>query len=483
MKKRGIFRLLPALLLVLALFALSGCAGKEAAAAPAAAENNEAQKKSGNRTAKAEDYTEGVVQGSSLYQKNGVIFWGYDDRLCSALIGEDGLPYDFISEGSMGEEIYSVAVYDGALYLATDIGIIRLATDQAEAEQGYGVVLGNDRLSIESFQIYEDYIYYTYGYNLRRVPINPGEREKLEENITCMQVSSKGIYCLNKDGELLLVSLDGTERKTLCKLDSQGDLGIFDNKAYITTGEADDYIYVYDLERDELEELELEEDISPYNPVWVLEGKLYYNNEKFKLRCLDLSTGEDELLPTEFDLPDYNEGFMLEGFGYYKLSDSLYWAELGEDYSEKIKIGQALNSTASVSGAYDIARNIGVGYDKTEFLYSDCFVLNMPDFPSDWDYEVLSKTAVQIVHYPSRDAGYGGNVVSIMAYDKDDDSYEILPHYTVAGESKDKVYIACFPTDVQYSRETEKGWRQLSEFMQQIDEDDPDNPFSCAWDP
>ena len=64
MKKRGIVRLLPALLLVLALFALSGCAGKEAAAAPAAAENNEAQKKSGNRTAKAEDYTEGVVQGS-----------------------------------------------------------------------------------------------------------------------------------------------------------------------------------------------------------------------------------------------------------------------------------------------------------------------------------------------------------------------------------------------------------------------------------
>ena len=481
MKKLRALRPWLALVLALTFLALAGCSWVAEAETAGAA--NRTKEKKTRTAAEKSDYTEGVVQGSALFQKNGVIFWGSGEQLCSALIGDDGEPYDFVSEGSMGEEIYYVAVYDGALYLATDIGLIRLPTDQAKEEQGYAEVLGNDRLSIEGFQVYEDYVYYSYGYSLYRVPTEPGEREELEEDITRMQVTSKGIYCLNKEGELLLVSLDGSERKTLCKLDSQGDIGVFGDKAYITTGEADDYIYVYDLERDELEELELEEDISPYNPVWVLEGKLYYNNEKFKLRCIDLSTGENELLPTEFDLPDYNEGFMLEGFGYYKLSDSLYWAELGEDYSEKIKIGQALNSTASASGAYDIARNIGVGYDKTEFLYSDCFVLNMPDFPSDWDYEVLSKTAVQIVHYPSRDAGYGGNVVSIMAYDKDDDSYEILPHYTVAGESKDKVYIACFPTDVQYSRETEKGWRQLSEFMQQIDEDDPDNPFSCAWDP
>ncbi len=468
-----------ALIFALVLFAMTGCSGK--VHADSTQETSRTVQKKEQIT--AEDYTEGVVRGSELFQKNGVIFWGYGDQLCSALIGEDGLPYEFVSEGSMGEEIYSVAVYDGALYLATDIGLIRLPVDQAEEEQGYAVVLGNDRLSIEGFQIYEDYIYYTYGYSLYRVPTEPGEREELEEDITRMQVTSKGIYCLNREGELLLVSLDGMERKTLCKLDSQGDIGVFGDKAYITTGEAEDYIYVYDLEQEELEKLELEEDICPYYPVWVWEGKLYYNSEDYKLYCIDLADGEEEQLPTDFDLPDYNEGFMLDGFGYYKLSDSIYWARLGEDFSGKLDIDRALSETAAASGEYDIARNIGVGYDKTEFLYSDHFVLNMPDFPSDWDYEVLSKTAFQIVHYPSRDAGYGGNVVSIMAYDKDDDSYNILPHYTVAGESRDKIYIACFPTDVQFSRETEKGWRQLSEFFQQIDVNDPDNPFSCAWDP
>ena len=476
MKKRGIVRRLTALLLALTLPALAGCSWV-AEAETAETANRTVQKKV--QAAAEPDYTKDVVQGSALFQKNGVIFWGSGDQLCSALIGEDGLPYDFVSEGSMGADIYYVAVYDGALYLATDIGIIRLPIDQAQEEQGYGVVLGSDRLSIEGFQIYEDYIYYTYGYSLYRVPTEPGEREELEEDITHMQVTSKGIYCLNKEGELLLVSLDGTERKTLCKLDSQGDIGVFGDKAYITTGEADDYIYVYDLEQEELEKLELEEDICPYYPVWVWEGKLYYNSKDYELYCMDLSTGKEEELPTSFDLPDYSEGFILDGFGYYKLSNSIHWAKLGEDLSGQLDADQALSKTA----AYDIARNIGVGYDKTEFLYSDYFVLNMPDFPSDWDYEVLSKTAFQIVHYPSRDAGCGGNVVSIMAYDKDDDSYEILPHYTVAGESRDKIYIACFPTDVQFSRETEKGWRQLSEFMQHIDVDDADNPFSCAWDP
>lgn len=481
MKKLRALRPWLALVLALTFLALAGCSWVAEAETAGAA--NRTKEKKTRTAAEKSDYTEGVVQGSELFQKNGVIFWGYGDQLCSALIGEDGLPYEFVSEGSMGEEIYSVAVYDGALYLATDIGLIRLPVDQAEEEQGYAVVLGNDRLSIEGFQIYEDYIYYTYGYSLCRVPIDPGEREDLEDDITCMQVSSKGVYCLNKEGELLLVSLDGTERKTLCKLDSQGDIGIFGNKAYITTGEAEDNIYVYDLEQDTLEELELEEDISPYHPVWVLDGKLYYNSEDYKLRFIDLAAGEEELLPTDFDLPDYNEGFMLDGFGYYKLSDSIYWARLGEDTSGKLDIDRALSEIAALSGEYDIARNIGVGYDKTEFLYSDYFVLNMPDFPSDWNYEVHGQTALEIVHYPSRDAGYGGNVVSIMAYDKDDDSYKMLPHYTVAGESKDKIYIACFPTDVQYSRETEKGWRQLSEFFQQIDVKDPDNPFSCAWDP
>ena len=481
MKKLRALRPWLALVLALTILALAGCSGK--AEAETAGTANRAVQKKARTAAEKSDYTEGVVQGSALFQKNGVIFWGHDQQLCSALIGEDGLPYDFISEGSMGADIYYVAVYDGALYLATDIGLIRLLTDQAKEEQGYGVVLGNNRLSIEGFQIYEDYIYYTYGYSLYRIPIDPGEREELEEDITRMQVTSKGIYCLNKDGELLLVSLDGTERKTLSKLDSQGDIGVFGDKAYITTGEAEDYIYVYDLEQEELEKLELEEDSCPYCPVWVYEGKLYYNSEDYELYCIDLSTGKEEQLPTDFDLPDYEDGFILEGFGYYKLSDSIFWAELEGDKSGKQDIDRVLNKTAAASGEYDIARNIGVGYDKTEFLYSDYFVLNMPDFPSDWDYEVLSKTAFQIVHYPSRDAGYGGNVVSIMAYDKDDDSYNILPHYTVAGESKDKIYIACFPTDVQFSPETEKGWRQLSEFFQQIDVNDPDNPFSCAWDP
>ena len=175
MKKLRALRPWLALVLALTFLALAGCSWV-AEAETAETANRTVQKKV--QAAAEPDYTKDVVQGSALFQKNGVIFWGSGDQLCSALIGEDGLPYDFVSEGSLGADIYYVAVYDGALYLATDIGIIRLPIDQAQEEQGYGVVLGSDRLSIEGFQIYEDYIYYTYGYSLYRVPTEPGEREE-----------------------------------------------------------------------------------------------------------------------------------------------------------------------------------------------------------------------------------------------------------------------------------------------------------------
>ena len=482
MRRRRIILSAVILALAVAVLAMGGCSAGETEA-PAADTRQGLQRDKTAAAPETRDYVEDVVRGARLFQKNGVVFWGYDDRLCSALIGENGELYDFVSEGSMGADIEFVAMDDHALYLATEIGLIRLPVDQAEQEQGYAVVLGNDTVSSSGgFQLYEDYIYYISGYSLRRVPTSPGEREKLEEDISCMQVTSKGIYCLNKEGELLLVSLDGSERKTLCKLDSEGSLGVFGSTAYITTGEADDYVYTYDLDRDEWEKLELEEALSPYHPVWVSQGKLYYNNESYDLRCLDLASGEEELLPTRFYIPGYEEGFMLDGFGYYKLSDGLFWAELGGDYWENVQLNQVMSSGEDLLADYEIAKNIGVGYDglDTEYLYSDYFNLNMPA-GTGWDYEVLGRDAVEIFYYPARKAGYGGTVVTITAYLANDDSYKSLPHYTVAGESRVIRYIAQFPTDLQYSSETEEGWRLLYEHSLEIDINNPDNPFSCLW--
>lgn len=421
------------------------------------------------------DYMEGVVNSSELFYINGVVFWGYGNHLCSALIDDDGNLYDFVSEGRLSSDVSYVASDGEAIYMATDAGLICLSFEQSREDTSYLSVLDDHSLN-DGFQLFDGQIFFRYGYTLYSVPCSGGESRKLEKDIRNFQVTTQGIYCLNKDGDLLLLSLDGRERRTLYELDSEGDLGIFGDKAYITTGEDDDYIFIYDLARDSCEKLELDEDISPYYAVWVEGDDLYYRSEEGDIRSKDLSTGKESLCDTSASLPDYDQGFLLDGFVYYEISDTLYWEELDGDFSRSIDSKDALGSS---SGSYNIGEGITVANSQGQArLESVHFTLYLPA-DGDWAYELFGENCVNIFYAPSQEAGVGGSLVSIMAYDLDDNSYEVFPHYTVAGVSSEKRYIAVFPTDVQYSPETEKGYREMLDYVLRIDVDNKDNPFSC----
>lgn len=426
------------------------------------------------------NYLEGVVNASELFYINGVVFWGYGDQLCSALVDDSGQLYDFVSEGTLSSGVSYVAMADSVIYMSTDAGIIALPTEQAGQDKSYLGVLDEHDLS-GGFQIYDGMIYYRYGTTLYSLPCSGGDSSKLEKEIECFQVTTRGIYCLNEDGELILLSLDGKERRRLLELDCEGDLGIFGSKAYITTGDEDDYIYIYDLEKDSCEKLELEEELSPHYPVWVDGDDLYYRSSDSDIFRVRLSSGKETLMENDVALPDYDQGFLLDGFIYYEIADTLYWDELEGNTSRHIDSKDALS--AGVSGAagedYDIARNIAVRSSQgLSRLESDHFTLYLPA-DGDWEYEVLNKRWVDINYAPARKAGYGGNVVSIAAYDMDDDSYTVFPNYAIAGEGGGKRYIAIFPTDVQFDKLTEQGWRELSDYVKNIDLDNKDNPFSC----
>lgn len=99
---------------------------------------------------------------------------------------------------------------------------------------------------------------------------------------------------------------------------------------------------------------------------------------------------------------------------------------------------------------YDIAANLmlaGGGAEKA--IDTDHFTISLTH-GSSWDYEVDSNTSITIYNVASREADCGGRLVSILAYDAGDKSYEILPSYCVIGEKDGKVYIAEYPTDVQF---------------------------------
>lgn len=511
---------LAVLLVVMLAYSLTGCGGKAETAKNdlgqenkageeiepegdkedvAGEEDKEDEAGEGNTSEtqpEVKDYKEGVIDASNLYIKNGVAFWGYGQQLCSALLDGSRNLHDFISEGTLNGEIHSIAIDGNDMYLSTEKGIVCMPLEEAEQGQSQVSVINEHELSTSSFQIYDGYLYFAYGKSLYSVPKDGGDEKVLEENIDKFQVTTNGIYCLNGNGDLICVSLDGTERKTLCELGSEGEISVQDDKAYITTGDDKDYVYVYDFEKADYEKLHFEKDLSPYYPVWVTKECLYYESDDFEIFCYDFQTGTETQSDVEYDLSKIDEGYLENNVLYYVLSDDLYWIHLDGGESFKMAKGEALGSNAdngtvsdtaeaespSDDGTYNIAENIGIFNSEGQArLESKYFTLYLPA-DGDWIYQVEDNTTIGIYYKPAYDSGAGGYLVSIKAFDWGDNSYEDYPAYAVAGSSEDKKYIAIFPTDVQYEPDQEAGYRRMYDYVMRINDSEEsaaDNPFYC----
>ena len=131
---------------------------------------------------------------------------------------------------------------------------------------------------------------------------------------------------------------------------------------------------------------------------------------------------------------------------------------------------------------YDIAEGITVQEENDmAVLYANGFHVVMPN-TGTWTYNAESADSLNIYYMDGESAGFGGNLVTIMAFDLDDNSYEDFPDYAVAGENKElgKRFIALFPTDVQYDPEDETQeaeYMELFNYVQMINADSADSPL------
>ena len=442
------------------------------------------------------NYKEGVLDASELFVKDGRAFWGYGGQLCSALLDDTHDMYDFAAEKSLDGEISSIALDGDEMYLATENGIVCLPYGESGQEQGGLSVIDEHALSTSSFQIYDGNIYFRYGKKLYQVPKQGGETRTMEENVEAFQVTVEGVYCLNSNGDFIRVSLDGTERKTLCELNSDGEIVIRKDKAYITTGDDKDYIYVYGLEEDTLEKLHFEKDLSPYYPVWVTEKYIYYESDDFKVYQYDIESGTESQSAVLYDLPDYECGYLENDVLYYVYSNNLFWMHMDSGESVKLAKGEVINTSSNTgsdtvaagsSGGwaedeYNIAEDIGVyNSEGMARLESKHFTLYLPA-DGNWTYRVNDNSSVSIYYEPAYESGAGGHLVTIEAYDWNDNTYADFPASTIAGPSDDKKYVAIFPTDVQFEPGQEAGYRRMYEYVQRIDNSEEkaiNNPFSC----
>ena len=80
---------------------------------------------------------------------------------------------------------------------------------------------------------------------------------------------------------------------------------------------------------------------------------------------------------------------------------------------------------------------------------------------------------------------FGGELVTIMAFDPSDKSYEDFPDYAVAGtgQNVNKTFIALFPSDAQFDpndSEDEAEYMELFNHVKKISEGAADSPFQTA---
>ena len=162
------------------------------------------------------------------------------------------------------------------------------------------------------------------------------------------------------------------------------------------------------------------------------------------------------------------------------------FAACTEDESKNIEetettTTEATEPTTEETADYDIMDNSEL---KDGLLYGNDFLLIMPDNDT-WGYEQTSPTSVEIYLKAAREDGYGGNLVTIMAFDPEDTSYEDFPDYSVAGHGANvnKTFIALFPTDVQYNMQDpdqEAAYNDLFTYVKKIAEGMADSPFQTA---
>ena len=130
---------------------------------------------------------------------------------------------------------------------------------------------------------------------------------------------------------------------------------------------------------------------------------------------------------------------------------------------------------------YDIAAGLKLKEKQgIKTLSTDHFTLKLTHGKS-WDVKVNSKTSITIYNKALYEGNRGGKLVTILAYDAGDESYDVLPEYNIRGESGGKVYIAAFPTDMQYDSNNKKAvadYLAVFEEVSSLMEDAADCPLT-----
>ena len=441
-----------------------------------------------------------------VHEASGVVYFGYKNLICTAVM-KDGEISEFVPEGGTTGNIHTMAVYGDYLYISASDGMFKyplsMFTDGSKSGSPITLIEPDYALSeFTTFEIFEDKIFFIYGTTLCCMPADGGDRTPLADEVADFEVTDKGIYYVKKDGEMMLMSPDLEQKKAVGEISTVRGFNPGGMRFYYNDGSA---IRAFSVEKEESEDLGSTSTPSEYCLPWSDgDSVLFYNKDFVSILLKD---GKEKEIDKVYEFPlkafgtMYGDCLVYERTDYktlevYDLDKGTYKSyDLAAEMKEYLdKLGkdsdpepqpqpEPKTEPETGTGDYDIMKSFmrnASADTREQYMYFNDFLLIMPNdseigFQGEGDH-------VDFMYLPGRDAGYGGNLMTIKAYDLNDDSYKNLPSYHVAGigPNVNKRFVVIYPTDLQCdpndSAQVAK-YKELHDYVMKINEGSTDGPF------
>lgn len=447
-----------------------------------------------------------AVLGKSIFvHDSDIAFFGYDNLLCTAKFQEGSLS-EFVIEGGFTGKIYTLAVYDNNLFVSASDGLFKydLGMFEGKSEAKPVILWDKDISEFNQFQIYDNKMFFIYGKTLCYIPVEGGDKVDVVTETKDFEITTSGIYYIKNDGTLHLLSLDLKDDTTIETLVPDTVIQLINKKLYYRDGAQ---LKAYNLESKKIEDIKTEKEVNEFlQCVWGNGQNLLYRAQDFN-EYLITSEGEKDL-GDDVRYPDKAYGYFYKDCLLRSKSNSIRIVDLNSgavrDYDLATEMQAMLsqintqqntnnqqssqpsnNTSSSSTSEYDILKGLQIQRDGSAlYMYGNDFLLSMP-IDDDWEYVQNDKDSFSIIYIPGKNAGYGGHLVTIKAYDPNDTSYTNLPSYRVAGKSKNtnKVFVAIYPTDVQFDSNNKSQaarYQDLYEYVQKISDGAVNSPFQTA---
>lgn len=432
-------------------------------------------------------FTDGIVYGKKVFVENEVIMIPSGQSLVTGLLDENGEIYDLIHELSVDEELYTIAQDDKYLYLGTSSKLSRLDisgenTGTVQSE----IVIDQDMY--DGFQIYDGFVYYPYIKSVYRVPVTGGEESLVAENVEDYALTNDGIYFITEGGRFCRTDFEGNSTENLGDGFSDGHVTAFQNDIYLNN----DKLSVFHLDTQELEEIPLSHALNDFDDIIPRNDYLLFTGDDYKIYKYEFSTGLETQIHAS-SLPHKEARVFYKNMMYYSYgTGDMFTMSMGDYQSDKFILEEQINASATdeavqsdqVDNGYDISSGMYDNYSSGgTFMATDYISLyfNADHYLNGlWAWEKIDNTAIRFYYPKAAESGYGGTIVTIKAFDVGTTEYMDYPSYHVADTSDDKIYVAIYPTDVQFDSSDSvqaAEYSALLEYAQRIDNCNQQNPF------